>query len=350
VLDLPLPAWVLIFSVAAATTSVAGIVLAQTGDAIAEETGLGGLTVGMLLLAAATSLPEVVTDVSAALTGAPDLAVGDLFGSSMANMAILALLEVVFRGRVWHSISRGQLWLGLLAVLITLLAVASLWLAPGLRIGWIGPETVVIVVVYLLAIRAIERSDVASHRAHEPAIVDATDQGPPLVLPERGHLHQPRPYSLRRDLRRFAAATVAIFVSAPMLALSGTEIAHATGIGQTFVGAALVAVSTSLPELVTSLAASRLGAFDLAVGNLLGSNAFNMMILLPTDLAYQPGPLLAAVAPVQVIAGAGALVLMAIALVGLARPRRRRRGASRLAYLMLIGYFVFLGAVGANPA
>lgn len=95
---LGLPELVLVFGLSAGAVGGAGIVLARSGDAIAERTGLGGLVVGMFLLAGATSLPEIATDMSAALAGAPDLAVGDLFGSSMANMAILALVDLVYRG------------------------------------------------------------------------------------------------------------------------------------------------------------------------------------------------------------------------------------------------------------
>ena len=82
------------------------------------------------------------------------------------------------------------------------------------------------------------------------------------------------PGGLRRAAIGFAVATLAIVVAAPILAVSAKKIAETTGIGTTFVGTSLVAVATSLPELVASLAAMRLGAFDLAVGNLFGSNAF----------------------------------------------------------------------------
>lgn len=339
-LSLPLPLLVGIFAIAAVATSMAGVALARSGDAIAEETGLGGLTVGMLLLAGATSLPEVVTDVSAALAGVPDIAIADLFGSSMANMAILALLDVLHGGKVWHSLLRGQLLLGGLAVLLTVIAVLATYLALDFRLGWIGPETVLIVVIYLIGARFIERQDASLH--HAPGSPHSA-----VVRPEPGHVHPPFRRNLRRDAAWFAVATVVILVAAPALALSGAGIAEASGLGQTFVGAALIAASTSLPELVASLAAARIGAYDLAVGNLFGSNAFNMTIILAADIAYPGGPILAAVEPLQLVAGVGAIGLMLLALAGLAR-RRPMRGPEPLAIVVLVAYLVLLVLVGTG--
>jgi cation:H+ antiporter len=97
--------WV-IFVLSAATIVAAGTKLAHYGDKIAELTGLGRLWIGAVLIAGATSLPEVLTDVSAALMNEPDLAIGDLFGSNMANMLILGLIDLAHRQRrVWHQVA-----------------------------------------------------------------------------------------------------------------------------------------------------------------------------------------------------------------------------------------------------
>ena len=93
-------AWTGVFAIAAALVVWAGIRLARAGDEIAERAHLSRLAVGIVLMATATSLPEIVTDVSAAVVGAPDLAVGDLFGSCMANMAILAVIDLLHRHHV----------------------------------------------------------------------------------------------------------------------------------------------------------------------------------------------------------------------------------------------------------
>ena len=145
---------------------------------------------------------------------------------------------------------------------------------------------------------------------------------------------------------RFGGAALVILVAAPFLALSGKGIADATGVGQTFVGVLLLAVTTSLPELVASLAAIRIGAYDLAVGNLFGSNAFNMTILFGADVAYLPGPILAAVDPAQVVAGVAAILLMAIALAAVVHGTRTRiRRLEPDAVVVLVAYAVLVSAV-----
>lgn len=139
-------------------------------------------------------------------------------------------------------------------------------------------------------------------------------------------------HRLRYEVARFGAAALVILVAAP------------------FLGALLLAVATSLPELVASLAAVRIGAYDLAVGNLFGSNAFNMTILFAADVAYLPGPILAAVDPAQVVAGVGAIMLMAIALAAVVHGTRTRiRRLEPDAVALLATYVVLLAAVWKAP-
>jgi cation:H+ antiporter len=143
-----------------------------------------------------------------------------------------------------------------------------------------------------------------------------------------------------------ALAALVVLVAAPVVALSAKGIADETGIGQTFVGAFLLAATTSLPELVASVTAVWIGAHDLAVGNLFGSNAFNMMILFAADLASVHGPILAAVSPAQVAAGVGAILRMALALAAVvhgAEIRIRRLEPDAIAILFV--YILLLGAV-----
>lgn len=330
--------WIAIFVVAAAIVVVAGTVLARSGDQIATRTGLGGLLVGMLLLAGATSLPEIATDVSAALEGAPDLAVGDLFGSSMANMAILAIIDLAHRGRVWPGVGLGHARLAAIGIGLTSVALLAILVPPGIAIGWVGVETPFIVAAYVAAAAWMSRSRGEGRRTH--------DGSGEILAPTGWSGAAAARHSLRYEVALFGAAAAAILVAAPFLALSGKGIADATGVGQTFVGALLLAVTTSLPELVASLAAIRIGAYDLAVGNLFGSNAFNMTIIFAADLAYPPGPILAAVDPAQVVAGVGAILLMAIALAAVVHGTRTRiRRLEPDAVAVLVVYVLLLVAV-----
>ena len=333
-----LPELLVVFALSAGAVAGAGIVLARSGDAIAERTGLGGLVVGMFLLAGATSLPEIATDVSAALADAPDLAVGDLFGSSMANMAILALVDLVYRGRVWTRVGLGQARLAAVAIALTSIALLALLVPREFAIGWIGIETIVIVAGYLAATAWIGRTRRTGRREHDGSgeIIAPTGWG------EEAEAGAP----LRSVVIRFGLAAVVVLVAAPVVALSAKGIADETGVGQTFVGTFLLAATTSLPELVASLTAVRIGAHDLAVGNLFGSNAFNMVALFAADLAYFPGPILAAVSPAQAVAGVGAILLMALALAAVIHGTETRiRRLEPDAVGVLLVYFLLLGAV-----
>jgi cation:H+ antiporter len=132
-----------------------------------------------------------------------------------------------------------------------------------------------------------------------------------------------RPNALRNALLGFAAAALVIVLTAPFLADAAGQLAELSGLGGTFVGTTLVALSTSLPELVASLAAVRMNSPDLALGNLLGSNVFNMAMLLPIDLAY-PGHLFADVSSTHAITALAAIIVTAIVVMGQLYQAERR--------------------------
>jgi cation:H+ antiporter len=331
--------WLGAFAVAAAVVAWAGVQLARHGDELAERAGLSRLLVGMLLVATATSLPEIVTDVSAVLGDAPDLAVGDLFGSSLANMAILAVIDLGHRQQVWPSVEIGHARVASLAIGLTALAVLGVLSPPGVSLGWVGIDTIVIAGAYVSAVAWMRRSPLGRHGEGE-------------VVPVPTGWSRPSFGELRPVVLRFAGAALVILAAGPVLARSAEEVAAASGLGQTFVGSSLVAVTTSLPELVSSIAAVRIGSYNLAVGNLFGSNAFNMLALVFADVAYLPGPLLSAVDSSQTVAGVGAIVLMSMALAAIVHGAETR--ARRLepdAVLLLVAYAGALLAVwNARPS
>lgn len=326
-------AWTLVFIAAAVVVAWAGVRLARSGDEIAERAGLSRLVVGVLLLAGATSLPEIVTDVTAALAGSPELAVGDLFGSSMANMAVLAVIDLLHRRQVWPSVEIGHARVASAAIGLTALATLGVLTPPGIALAWLGLDTVVIAAAYVAMVAWMRRSPTARFEG-----------GDLLPLPI-GWSAEPRS-DIGPAARRFALAALVILVSAPILVRSAQEIAVLSGLGETFVGTALLASATSSPELVASIAAVRIGAHDLAVGNLFGSNAFNMFALVIADAAYTEGPILAAVGPAVAVAGVGAMLLMALALAALVHGTETR--VHRLepdAVILLVAYAGALAAV-----
>ena len=315
---LPLAAFLLI----GAIVFLSGARLTRHADAIADASALGRLWIGTLLLAASTSLPELTTDVSAAALRAPNLGIGDLMGSSLANMLILALLDLIyFRRRVLDDISRNHLLVGVLAIILTALAGLDMATRSHGAFGPVGIGSALIVIIYLLGMRAV--------RAELP---EAT---PPVQLP----LGATRRNVLRKAIVGFAAVTAVLGLATPALVLSAEALARTSGLGETFVGTLLVGLTTSIPEGVTIIAAVRLGALDLAAGNAFGSNAFNMCILLAMDLASPTGPVLPQAAPANLIGAQLAVLVTAMILLRILTPRSRTIGRWRPeSLLVLIAY------------
>ncbi len=311
----------------------AGTLLARVGDQIAEHTGLGRMFVGALLVAFATSLPELATDLTAAVAEAPDLALGDLFGSSMANMAILAIVDLRYRGTVLPTVELGHSRIAAIAIGMTAIAVMGMSTHPGIDVFNVGITSIGLFVGYVAALAWFRRVPPIGVAATVPTPFHRTSS---LTQMWAG---------LGRQLRLFAGAAAVLLIAAPTLTLATEELSHRSGISQGLLGVSLLATTTSLPELAASLAAVRIGAHDLAVGNLLGSNAANMAMIVFVDAAYRPGPILAAVSDVHAVAGTGAILLMALALASIVSGRANR--AQRLEPDSIMLLVAYVGAVAA---
>ena len=317
------------FALTSAVIVVTASRLAHAGDIIALRTGLGRMFVGTMLLALGTSLPELLTMFSALNEGSPSLAVGSLFGSCMFNMALLAIVDVAHRGS--HVLRRVALTHAVSAGLATLSLAAAVFFIQAdidISVGWVGVDSMVLIAIYLVGAWLIRYGTVL------PATTAAaTRSGPPSEESLEGVP------SLRFGVLEFVVAAGVLVVVTPYMVRSAVGIAEATGLSAGFVGAALVAVVTSLPEAVTSFSAVRIRAYDLAVGNLFGSNIFNIFALGLIDLAYLDGRLLGHVDPVMGLAGLIALILTALALVGnVARIERRIFGVEIDSMLLIVVY------------
>ncbi len=330
---------IVVFLLSAAVLVKAGSALAAYADQIAERMRMSRLFVGTLMLAFATSLPEVVTDITAARADAPDLAVGDLLGSSMANMAILAIIDLLYRGQVWPSVELGHARVAAVAIGLTAVATLSIMTGTVAGIGSVGFAPLLIMGLYVLSIAWFRRMPLLARPGFDETRIP--------IQKATGWSEEAKKFSLGKLWFRFGGSVLFIFMSAPIATLAVKAIAEHTGLEQTFLGAALLAVTTSLPELVASVASLRIGAYDMAVGNLFGSNVANMSVLLFADLAYTEGPILAAVAPAQAIAGVGAILLMAIAVAAIVgeSERTRIRQLEPDAIVLLISYAALMGAI-----
>jgi cation:H+ antiporter len=331
--------YVLGFLASGLVVIIAGTALARHADAIAEVTKIGRIWIGSVLLAGATSLPELTTDLAAVRFGAVDLAVGDLFGSSMANMLILAAIDLLApRKHVLQRVTLDHALAACLAISLNALAAVLVLVRPEASLAWVGPGSLFLFLAYVAGTRAAYR-----HAARETvhALAPTTEAAPVEASP---------PMSLRRAVAGFAVAALVVLLAAPVLAWSAKGIAEISGLGQTFVGTWLVGLATSLPELVASIAAVRMGSFDLAVGNLFGSNACNMAVFLPLDLA-QPGSLFAALDPSHAVSALFGVVLMSLGLAAIVyRAKRRFTMLEPGSALMLVAYALALWLIYSHSA
>ena len=337
----PAPALtVLGFILSAFAVIFAGVRLARHGDVIAARTRLGRLWVGSLFLALATSLPELTTDIAAVRLGAPNLAAGDLFGSSMANMLILALVNLVPRAELFRRAALDNGLSASLAIALTATAALLVVIRPQGAVLGIGYGSLVLGIGYVAGMWAVYRSSRLAQRALE---TEELTSGSAALSLDSEPGESP---ALRTGVVGFLLAGGVVLIAAPVFAFSAKRLAELTGLGQSFVGTWLVGFATSLPELVTSLAAVRMGAYDLAVGNLFGSNAVNMVMFLPLDVANGGRPFLASVSSVHVLSALVAIVLMAIGHATIVyRSKHRAVGLEPSSALMLLVYFVGLGLV-----
>lgn len=310
------------FILSAAVVVVAAIKLAEYSDAIAVRTRLGGMFIGTILMAGATSLPELLTTINSLSQNVPALAVGNVFGSNMFNMFLLAALDAIFwQARILRRVATKHALAASLAVFIAAMAIFFILTDIDVRIGWVGLDSLLLIVTYVVAIRLLQGD---APRAATGAQEATEITGVPTL-----------PWALVG----FAAASAALVLSTPWLVRSSVGIAEITGLSTGFVGALLVAIVTSLPELTAVIAAARLGAYDLAVGNLFGSNLFNVFILGITDVFYLPGRFLAIVDPAFAIAGLLGLLLTVLGLINnLARAERRILFVEVDAMLLMLGY------------
>lgn len=301
----------LVFLLSAAAVIAAGSRLSRDGDTIAEGTGLGGAWVGAILVAGATSLPELATDVYAVRAGDVNLAVGDLFGSCMANMLILGVADLLHtKVQVLTRVAINQVLVGVLA--LALLALATLGVVAHVPVALLGVgwSAWAIGVGYVAGMRLLHLNrGEPPFQAAEEAEASAAEA---------------RRTSLRKAAMGFALSALVILFAARHLASSAGEIAALLGLSSGFVGVVLVALTTSLPEVTVSFAAVRSGSYDLAVGNLLGSNCFNIAILFVLDVIDGPGALLGRVSPSLAVSAVFAMLLICQALIGILNRSERR--------------------------
>ncbi len=304
----------------------AGYVLSESADRIARATGFSGGWMGLALLATVTSLPELASGVSAVTwVEAPNLAVGNVLGACVFNLLFLAVVDMLQRHQpMYHQASTSHLLSAAFGVVMLGFVAMSLVLGERAPAAFnIGLYSPLLLGLYLLALRSVFTHEHAHSR--------------PAPTASRGEL--------RREVRRFAVAAAVVLGAGTWLPELADQLATQMGWSRSFVGTLFMALVTTLPEMAVTVSALRLGALDMAIGDLLGSNLFNLTILAIDDLFYRRGPLLADAARVHAGSAAAALVMTGLVMIGLVmRPQGR---VLRVASWISVG---LVAAYGLNAA
>lgn len=303
-------AWLALqFAVCALLIARAGYVLSVSADALARALGWGRGWVGLALLATVTSLPELASGISSVtLVDAPNLAVGNALGACVVNLLFLVVVDALQRDQpmyreasTTHLLSAG---FGVVMLGFVALSLLTGTRAPAvLHVGIYSPMLLALYLVALTGVHGYERQAMAAGAA---------------VHPPAGSIQT------RREWRRFGLAALVVLAGGIWLPHVADGLAAALGLSRSFAGTVLMALVTTLPEMAVTLGALRLGALDMAIGNLLGSNLFNVAILAVDDAFYVRGPLLADAAPVHAGTAVTAMVMTGLVIVGLVmRPQGR---------------------------
>ena len=320
------------FSICVLIILVAGRKVARYGDIIGDKTGLGGLWIGLVLLSVVTSLPELFTGVSSvALVKAPDLAIGTVFGSNAINLLILGGMDIASHNRpLLTAASPKHLVPASLSMILVAFTAACIAISTrtswDMGIGWkLGIYTPILVLMYIFFLRVMFKYE----QRHANELSEEVEEPGSEAI------------SLGRTYVYFVIAAAFIIGAGTWLAFIGKNIAESTGWGESFVGSLFIAFSTSLPEISVSFAALRLGAIDMCVANIIGSNMFNMIIVSVDDIFYRKAPVLAEVSENHAITGLIVLVMTCVVILGIAsRTKHKTRLGFSWYVPLLAGLFV----------
>lgn len=290
------------FAIAAGIVVISGYKLSRYGEQIARRTGLGQTLMGIILFSTITSLPELTVCItSTSVVQAPDLAIGNVFGSNLFNLLLIAVLDIVQgRGAILDLLSPAHVLAASLGILLAGLTTLSIGLGLSFDLGFMGLESIVLVVIYALGMKILYRYEA-------------------LGSLQGGHeVQEPRETTAGKSAYIFfAIGAFAILGAGLWLSVTADAIAQATGWGRSFIGSFMLAVVTSLPELAVGIPLVRMGAFDMAIGNLLGSNIFNIAIIPVADIFFTKGALLANASGSHILTAVLGIVMTNIVIIDL---------------------------------
>ncbi|MCK7545672.1 sodium:calcium antiporter [Marinobacter bryozoorum] len=324
----------IVFGVCALVIAIAGTRITGVVDQLADRTGIGEAAAGAVLLGAATSLGGSVLSVSAAWNGHAELAVSNALGGIAVQTFFLAVADMVYRrANLEHAAASAPNMMqnGLLICLLSVIMLAPM--LPDVTVFGIHPVTPALFGFYLYGLKLVQGAN--DSPMWRPAMTMETREDQPddtTRMPSMGRLWS-----------EFLGLMAILGLAGWALEPSATTIARETGLGQTVVGVMLTAISTSIPELVTSVAAVRRGALTLAVGGIIGGNAFDTLFTAASDLAYRDGSIYHAMSDDSRFWVALTVLMSGILMMGLIR--RERQGPGRIGVESVSILLLYLGGV-----
>ena len=310
-----------------------GTWLAGLADRFADRTGIGEAMTGTVFLGLVTSLPGLTTSITAAIDGRPSLAISNALGGIAVQTAFLGLADISYRrANLEHAVASVQnmMQIVLLAILLSMVLLA--FASPELTIAHVHPVTPAILLGAGFGLFIIYRS--GKQPMWQPSHTRETVED---VADERSANESLAPLVIK-----LIAASLAVILAGVAIARTTGNIVDQTGLSEVVAGALLSGVVTSLPELVTSIAAVRRGALTLAVADITGGNFFDVLFLFAVDVAYLSGSAFHSpgVGPREVFMTALILLLNMILLLGLIVRQRSGPGNIGVESVMILTLYL----------
>ncbi len=333
---LPLSALILVFLMAAGIIAYAGTKLAGVAEGVAARTGWGQAIVGAVFIGISTSLAGTVLSLYAAGQGHASLAISNSVGGIAAQTAFLAIADMTYRKVNLEHAAASLENLAQGALLIILLAIPLVAMAgPDWTLFHVHPASFVLVATYIAVLRVVEATK--SDPMWRPRRTKETQ-----IEKEEKHPDRKKDRAL---FVRFAILAAILGVSGYLLAETAIELSARTNLSESVVGGFFTSVTTSLPELVITLAAVRRGALNLAVGNIIGGNSFDVLFLAGSDLFYSSGSIYHQIGGDHILLIGMAVLMTGVLMLGMLR--REKAGPAGIGFesMVVLGLYALLAVL-----
>lgn len=331
----PLGIVISVLAAAAIVIGITGTLIARFADELAVRTGLGEAVMGAVFIGASTSLPGIVTSVAAAAESHPQLAAGNALGGIAAQIAFLCVADLAYRkaNLEYAAASVANLLQGVLLIALLSLPLVAVALPPWTVAG-VSPISFLVLIGYLAGLKLI--TGAGERPMWRPLRTRGTQRE-----------ENEKPGKVRGSTRaiwlRFGALAVIMVFAGYAVSQAGIEIAGRTGLSETAVGALFTAIVTSLPELVIAVAAVRQGALNLAVGDIIGGNCFDVLFLAASDVAYREGSLYLHFSSGEVYLTSASILMTAILLLGMLY--RQKQGFAGIGFESTLVMLIYIASV-----